>query len=90
MHRDFHGTLHTHLNKLPVLPQLGIFQRLMNLSEAPKWKQMKLTLDEFEEVFGGRLMASVRYDTLKLSGTHVNIRWTKETGEFRFGGTYGK
>lgn len=62
----------------------------MNLSEPPKWKQTKITVAEFHEVVGDVLTVSIRYDELSISGGNVNVKWNKDTGEFRFAGTYGK
>jgi hypothetical protein len=36
-----------------------------------------------------KLMVS-RYDTLSITGTDVNIRYDKDSGEFKFSGTYGR
>ncbi|KAH7931151.1 hypothetical protein BV22DRAFT_814 [Leucogyrophana mollusca] len=66
----------------------AVFGALLNLGGPPKLKMQKMPKDEFEDALGG-ISASVRYDTLSITGTHVNIRWS-DSGEFKFSGTYGK
>jgi hypothetical protein len=62
----------------------------MGATSAPKWKQKRLSHEEFNELVDGQITAPVRYDTLFLTGTGVNVKWEPETGEFKFSGTYGK
>lgn len=66
-----------------------VFAVLLNLREPMKSKTRKMPKDEFEQCFGD-LDVSVRYDTLSITGTDVNIRYDKDSGEFKFSGTYGR
>ncbi|KAI0082538.1 hypothetical protein K474DRAFT_533127 [Panus rudis PR-1116 ss-1] len=70
-----------------ICPDPNVFGMLMGEDKAPTWKQKKLTADEFQRIMGD-ITASVRYDTLYLTGNNVNVRWSN-TGEFKFSGTYG-
>ncbi|KAG9317786.1 hypothetical protein JVU11DRAFT_2007 [Chiua virens] len=66
-----------------------VFGMLLGLDGPPKFKAHKVTVDEFNDLLGG-IQASVRYDHLYITGSHVNIRWSQDSGEFKFSGTYGK
>ncbi|TFY55978.1 hypothetical protein EVJ58_g7911 [Rhodofomes roseus] len=64
-----------------ICPDPAVFGVLMGLDGPPKFKQKKFTKDEFQDLIG-------RYNTLYITGDHVNVRWS-DTGEFKFSGTYG-
>ncbi|KAG8923852.1 hypothetical protein FRC03_005934 [Tulasnella sp. 419] len=68
----------------------AVFQRLMRLPAPATYKQTKITVDDLTNILDDNLVTSVRYDYLYITGGEVNVRWNKETGEFRFSGTYGK
>lgn len=68
---------------------IDVFATLMGLDGPPAFKQKQLTVEDFGIVLEGEITASVRYDTLYMNNK-INIRWNKETGEFKFSGTYGK
>ncbi|TDL30014.1 hypothetical protein BD410DRAFT_811406 [Rickenella mellea] len=72
-----------------VCPDPLVFASVMNIEGPPKFKTKKVPKDEFGELIGD-LEVEVRYDTLVITGTDVNVRWNPETGEFKFSGTYGR
>ncbi|KAF8267205.1 hypothetical protein EI94DRAFT_1731093 [Lactarius quietus] len=66
-----------------------VFGVLMGLDGPPTWKIKKLPKETFDDLLGG-VSTSVRYDTLNITGTNVNVRYYPDSGEFKFSGTYGK
>ena len=66
----------------------------------------KLTKEDFEDLLGGisassrfvfneeitigSLLTLCRYDNLNITGTHVNVRYDSDSGEFKFSGSYGR
>ncbi|KAI9574306.1 hypothetical protein HD554DRAFT_2201395 [Boletus coccyginus] len=65
-----------------------VFGTLLGLGGPPNFKMHKIPVAEFSDLFGG-IQASVRYDYLYITGSHVNVRWS-DSGEFKFTGTYGR
>ncbi|KAF8138872.1 hypothetical protein EV363DRAFT_1315023 [Boletus edulis] len=65
-----------------------VFGTLLELGGPPSFKTHKMDVDKFNNLLG-QIQASVRYDHLYITGSHVNIRWS-DGGEFKFSGTYGK
>lgn len=61
----------------------------MRLPEPAKYKAAKITVAQLQDLLDGDLETSIRYGSLRITGSDVNIKWNKETGEFRLGGTYG-
>jgi len=66
-----------------------VFGILLGLDGPPTWKMKKIPKDTFEDLLGG-ISASVRYDTLNLTGTDVSVRYNHDSGEFKFSGMYGR
>jgi len=64
-----------------------VFGALMGLDGPPTWKQKKLPLEQFENLFGS-VGGSVRYDRLYMTSKFVNVKYPD--GEFKLSGTYGK
>jgi hypothetical protein len=62
----------------------------MNLPSPPTWKQKKIPVAELRNILDDDLEVSIRYDMLNITSPEINVKWNAETGEFRFGGTYGK
>lgn len=62
----------------------------MMLSEPPKWKMKKIPISEFNDIvdepYG--ITTSIRYGRLKIVSSEINVKYDKETGEFRFSGEY--
>lgn len=71
-----------------ICPDPEVFGALLGLGGPPKFKQKKMSREEFEGHIGS-CEASVRYDTLGITSADVNIRWS-DTGEFKFSGSYGR
>jgi len=65
-----------------------VFGALLGLEGPPKFKMHKIAVADFDRLLG-QIQASVRYDYLSITGSHVNVRWS-DSGEFKFSGTYGK
>ncbi|KAJ1303054.1 hypothetical protein OPQ81_011255 [Rhizoctonia solani] len=65
-----------------------VFGKVLGLDGSPNFKTKKYTKQEFEELVGS-ISKDIRYNTLYLTGP-VNLRYNPDTGEFKFGGSYGK
>jgi len=65
-----------------------VFGILLGLDGPVTWKMKKFTKEEFENALGS-IEASVRYDTLCITG-NVNVRYNSDSSEFKFSGTYGR
>ena len=78
----------------------------MRLDGPPTWKVKKVTKEDFENLPGDistsvRFVFQrnddmettnylCRYDDLNITGTHVNVRYNSDSGEFKFSGCYGR
>ncbi|KAG8895880.1 hypothetical protein FRC01_012151 [Tulasnella sp. 417] len=73
-----------------VAPDPAVFQRFMQLAEPPKYKAAKITLEQLYDILDTNyITTSVRYDTLRITSPHINVKWNKDSGEFSLSGTYG-
>ena len=71
------------------VPDPAILFALFNLEAGgKKWKQKKLTLNEFQNALGD-IEASCRYNYLRVTGEHVNLRFDSEALTWSVSGTYG-
>ncbi|KZT70683.1 hypothetical protein DAEQUDRAFT_744655 [Daedalea quercina L-15889] len=70
-----------------ICPDPAVFGVLMGLDGPPTFKQKKFSKAEFQDLIGN-CEGHARYNTLYITGDHVNVRWS-ETGEFKFSGSYG-
>ncbi|KAF8265476.1 hypothetical protein EI94DRAFT_1685455 [Lactarius quietus] len=64
-----------------------VFGTLMGLDGPLTWKIKKLPKETFEDLLG-RILASARYNTLRITGTNVNVQYYPDSGKFKFSGTY--
>ncbi|KAJ9107441.1 hypothetical protein QFC21_000894 [Naganishia friedmannii] len=72
------------------LPNEDVFRALVKIADTKKTPKMyKLPKDVFFSVFG-QPQKSMRYDTLFITGDHVNARWNPDDKEFSLSGTFGK
>ncbi|KAJ9123108.1 hypothetical protein QFC22_001298 [Naganishia vaughanmartiniae] len=72
------------------LPNEDIFRALVKIPDEKKTPKMyKMPKPTFFSVFG-EPEKSVRYDTLFITGEHVNARWNPDDKEFSLSGTFGK
>ncbi|KAF8076719.1 hypothetical protein FPV67DRAFT_1406546 [Lyophyllum atratum] len=67
----------------------AVFGAFLGLDGPPTFKTKKMPKDEFEDLMGD-LEVSIRYDTLKITSTDVNIHWKAAEGTFKCSGSYGK
>jgi len=49
----------------------------------------KMTLEDFQDLMGQHISASIRYGSLDLCGEKVNITYSQATGELKVTGSYG-
>ena len=71
------------------VPDAAVLFALFNLEAGgKKWKQKKLTLNDFQEALGD-IEASCRYNCLRVTGEHVNLRFDSEALAWSVSGTYG-
>jgi len=71
-----------------VCADADVFSIMMGLDGPPTWKMKKFTKDNFVDLLG-RISASARYSSLRLTGKAVYVRYNADTGEFKFSGYYG-
>ena len=71
----------------PSLP--AAFQLLMQLPAPPTYKQTKIPLATLQEILCNDLTTSIRYGMLRVTSNEINVKWNKDTGVFRFAGSYG-
>lgn len=62
----------------------------MGLPAPATYKTTKITLEKLNEILGVyTIETSIRYGSLRITSNEINVKWNKDTGEFRFGGSYG-
>ncbi|KAG6988890.1 hypothetical protein G7Y79_00068g095890 [Physcia stellaris] len=72
-----------------VAPNPQVFFKMLNLpSDGKAWKQKKISLQDFESAVGD-IEASIRYGSLRITGQHVNVKWSSDENSFTLSGTYG-
>lgn len=87
-----------------ICPDPEVFGALMGLRGPPAFKMKKLPKSELKDLKGRcegharcvfvssvlvcKTLSVYRFNTLYISGDHVNVRWS-DTGEFKFSGSYG-
>ncbi|KIY52294.1 hypothetical protein FISHEDRAFT_35383 [Fistulina hepatica ATCC 64428] len=64
-----------------------VFVAILGMSEPMKNKTKKLTVDEFEDLFGS-CTGHARYNTLYLKGD-IKVHWKPDEGTFKLTGSYG-
>ena len=72
------------------LPSAQLIHELFKPVTEKPFKQKKFSVEEFEEVFGEGVKASVRYDYLYLTGGRVRCKWDAGEGVLKVSGRYGK
>jgi hypothetical protein len=65
-----------------------IFRAMLKLPDSQDKKMFKLSVDDFHNNVS-QPWGSVRYSTLKITSSDVNVRWTPEENMFKVSGTYG-
>jgi hypothetical protein len=65
-----------------------IFRAMLGLPGKHEKKMFKMSAGDFHDNVG-KPWDSVRYATLKITSSDVNIRWTPEEKTFKVSGTYG-
>ncbi|KAI1084985.1 hypothetical protein F5B20DRAFT_520487 [Whalleya microplaca] len=55
-------------------------------AKGKKWKQKRVPV---HEIFFGNIEASIRFGSLKITGTHVTLKWDEENSMFTVSGRYG-
>jgi hypothetical protein len=65
-----------------------IFKAMLGLPDNHDKNMFKIPLDDFHANVGSP-RASVRYSSLNVTGSDVNIRWMAEEKTFKILGTYG-
>ncbi|KAH9906234.1 hypothetical protein F4778DRAFT_637520 [Xylariomycetidae sp. FL2044] len=70
----------------------AVFFKLFRLSptdaKGKKWKQKRVLVTDFEDCVG-EIHASIRYGSLKITGTHVTVKWDEEDSVVTVSGRYG-
>ena len=71
------------------LPSARIFNEVMGQPAASTKKMVSFTPSDFVDIADDDSTASVRYNTLRITGTSVNVKWKEDEGAFSVNGSYG-
>ncbi|KAI4725386.1 hypothetical protein E4T49_06855 [Aureobasidium sp. EXF-10728] len=72
-----------------IVPHEDVFYKLFGFEKPKKpWKQKAIDMVDFEQRIGD-ISASIRYNTLNLTGDSVKVHWDQDEKTFKLTGTYG-
>ncbi|KAK6409588.1 hypothetical protein LTR81_016128 [Elasticomyces elasticus] len=72
-----------------LVPHEDVFYKLFRFEKPKKpWKVKKIDRGEFDDIMDG-ISASVRCNTLRITGADVKVHWDQEEKTFKLVGTYG-
>jgi len=72
-----------------MVPHEDVSYKLFRFEQPKKaWKVKKIPMGDFYQIFGS-IDASVRYNTLSITGEEVRLNWDGEEETFKLAGTYG-
>lgn len=71
-----------------VAPSTEVFKLALGLNDT-KFKMRKLGMNEFNEAVG-RIVASIRYGQLGVTGDSVTVKWDESSRTFKINGKYTK
>lgn len=72
-----------------MVPHEDVFYKLFDFEKPKKaWKVKKMDVWEFKGAFRGT-EASIRYNTLRITGKEVRVVWDGQEKTFKVSGTYG-
>ncbi|KAI4719966.1 hypothetical protein E4T48_03791 [Aureobasidium sp. EXF-10727] len=72
-----------------IVPHEDVFYKLFGFEKPKKaWKQKAIDMVDFEQHIGD-ISASIRYNTLNLTGDSVKVHWDQDEKTFKLPATYG-